>query len=225
MPQSVLAGRGAEARPTIASPTPGKLEDFSGLRASQESDTNQLAPSHFAPSVWQSALFSQDWQPLVVADDLLTNPDFAPPLGGRSSTGGGGQSAGDADESNRGLPQGGSESAGGGGASSAFSDSSPMFSGPVGSNDSFASTLRPPVLSSQASTHITSASSSSNTPSPGVPPSGPTGAPVANDDSYSLVHDQPLTINATGVLANDTDPNNLPLTAVIVSTPSHGCDG
>jgi hypothetical protein len=46
--------------------------------------------------------------------------------------------------------------------------------------------------------------------------------PVANNDSYSVVQDQTLTIQASGVLGNDTDINGDPLTAVLVGSPSHG---
>ncbi len=46
--------------------------------------------------------------------------------------------------------------------------------------------------------------------------------PVANNDSYNTSEDLPLTIAAPGVLVNDTDPNSDPLTAILVSGPSHG---
>jgi VCBS repeat-containing protein len=47
--------------------------------------------------------------------------------------------------------------------------------------------------------------------------------PIANNDSYSIVQNQTLTKNATaGVLANDTDPNNQMLMAMLVSGPSNG---
>lgn len=46
-------------------------------------------------------------------------------------------------------------------------------------------------------------------------------APVAVNDSYSLNEDSTLTA-AMGVLANDSDAENDPLTAVIVTGPSHG---
>ena len=46
-------------------------------------------------------------------------------------------------------------------------------------------------------------------------------APVANNDSYGTNQNTPLTVLGTGVLANDTDADNNPLTAVIVSNPSH----
>jgi hypothetical protein len=46
-------------------------------------------------------------------------------------------------------------------------------------------------------------------------------APVANPDSYSTDEDAPLHVAAPGVLGNDTDVENNPLTAVLVSGPSH----
>jgi RHS repeat-associated protein len=54
---------------------------------------------------------------------------------------------------------------------------------------------------------------------------GPDGnhAPVANPDSYSTLPGQSLQVGATaGVLANDTDAENDPLTAQLVSQPAHG---
>jgi VCBS repeat-containing protein len=47
-------------------------------------------------------------------------------------------------------------------------------------------------------------------------------APVANDDSYSTPHNTALTVYALGVLGNDTDPELDPLSAILVSGPSHG---
>ena len=46
-------------------------------------------------------------------------------------------------------------------------------------------------------------------------------APIANNDSYSTNQNTPLTVLGTGVLANDTDADNNPLTAQMVSNPSH----
>ena len=46
--------------------------------------------------------------------------------------------------------------------------------------------------------------------------------PVASDDSYTMAQDSTLTIPATGVLSNDTDVDADPLTAVLVSTTTHG---
>ena len=45
---------------------------------------------------------------------------------------------------------------------------------------------------------------------------------VANDDSYAINEDTALTVAAAGVLANDTDTNGNPLTAVLITGPSHG---
>ena len=50
-------------------------------------------------------------------------------------------------------------------------------------------------------------------------------APVANDVSYTVSHNTPLTISATsttGLLANATDADNDPLTASLVSNPANG---
>jgi hypothetical protein len=52
-----------------------------------------------------------------------------------------------------------------------------------------------------------------------VPPAHP---PVATNDSYSAAQGTPLTIAAPGVLANDTDADGDPLTAVLVTPPAHG---
>jgi hypothetical protein len=47
-------------------------------------------------------------------------------------------------------------------------------------------------------------------------------APTANNDAYSGNEDKQLSVGAgSGVLSNDTDPNNLPLTAVIVTGPQN----
>src|SRR5262249_41723268 len=46
--------------------------------------------------------------------------------------------------------------------------------------------------------------------------------PVAVNDSYSTNEDTALTVAAPGVLANDSDADGNPLTAVLVSGPSHG---
>ncbi|HUU02809.1 MAG TPA: Ig-like domain-containing protein [Myxococcota bacterium] len=48
-------------------------------------------------------------------------------------------------------------------------------------------------------------------------------APVATDDSYQILEDQTLTVNvASGVLANDSDPDNDSLTAVLAVGPTNG---
>ena len=54
-------------------------------------------------------------------------------------------------------------------------------------------------------------------------PAGTNTAPVAVDDGYSVAAGATLTVNAaTGVLANDTDAQSNPLTAVLVAAPSSG---
>lgn len=50
----------------------------------------------------------------------------------------------------------------------------------------------------------------------------PPAPPVANDDAYTATTSVPLFIPAPGILANDTDPNGLPLTAQLVTNPSNG---
>lgn len=45
--------------------------------------------------------------------------------------------------------------------------------------------------------------------------------PVANPDSYATPQNQVLNVAAAGVLANDTDANGNPLTAVLASGPAH----
>ncbi|MDA1305564.1 MAG: Ig-like domain-containing protein, partial [Nitrospirae bacterium] len=47
-------------------------------------------------------------------------------------------------------------------------------------------------------------------------------APVANNDSASTVQNVPIVVVAPGVLGNDTDGNNDPLTAVLDANPSNG---
>ena len=46
--------------------------------------------------------------------------------------------------------------------------------------------------------------------------------PIAYADFFTLMEDGILSINAPGVLANDTDGDNDPLTAVLVTGPSSG---
>jgi hypothetical protein len=47
--------------------------------------------------------------------------------------------------------------------------------------------------------------------------------PLANEDAYSTLENTPLAVPAaSGVLANDTDPNGDPLTATLDSTVDHG---
>ena len=47
-------------------------------------------------------------------------------------------------------------------------------------------------------------------------------APVASNDAYSINENGTLTVAAPGVLANDTDPNGLPLSAVLQTSATHG---
>jgi large repetitive protein len=47
-------------------------------------------------------------------------------------------------------------------------------------------------------------------------------APIAVNDSYSTSQNVTLDVAASGVLANDTDAESNPLTAVLVSGPAHG---
>ena len=46
--------------------------------------------------------------------------------------------------------------------------------------------------------------------------------PVATNDSFSTNVNTSLNVTASGVLANDSDPQTLPLTAILVSGPSNG---
>jgi bacillolysin len=55
----------------------------------------------------------------------------------------------------------------------------------------------------------------------GEPPT-PNSAPTAADDSYTANEDTALTIPAPGVLDNDDDAEHDPLSAVLVSGPTHG---
>ncbi|MGZ5507198.1 MAG: tandem-95 repeat protein, partial [Limisphaerales bacterium] len=47
-------------------------------------------------------------------------------------------------------------------------------------------------------------------------------APVANGDSYSVNEDNTLSISAAGILGNDTDVDGDPISAVLISGPTHG---
>jgi hypothetical protein len=48
-------------------------------------------------------------------------------------------------------------------------------------------------------------------------------APTVTDNTYSVIHDTPLAVpRSSGVLANDTDAESDPLTAVLVNGPAHG---
>src|SRR5439155_1204227 len=47
-------------------------------------------------------------------------------------------------------------------------------------------------------------------------------APVAANDTYTTPEDTILTVSARGVIANDTDVDGDPLTAILVTSPAHG---
>src|SRR5439155_2423781 len=46
-------------------------------------------------------------------------------------------------------------------------------------------------------------------------------APVAANDTYTTPEDTILTVSARGVIANDTDVDGDPLTAILVTSPAH----
>jgi VCBS repeat-containing protein len=46
--------------------------------------------------------------------------------------------------------------------------------------------------------------------------------PIAGTNSYTVAEDQTLNVPATGVLGNDSDPENQPLTAILITPPVHG---
>jgi VCBS repeat-containing protein len=50
----------------------------------------------------------------------------------------------------------------------------------------------------------------------------PNQAPVANNDSYNVTAGSTFTVGPAGILANDTDGNGDPLTAVLVAGPTNG---
>jgi VCBS repeat-containing protein len=55
-----------------------------------------------------------------------------------------------------------------------------------------------------------------------VKPPTPPSAPIAVSDSYAVERGKTLNIAASGVLANDSDPQAKPLTATLVSSTTHG---
>jgi VCBS repeat-containing protein len=75
---------------------------------------------------------------------------------------------------------------------------------------------------------LTTAPTNLDFTSPGTSETNPSGnsstnsTPTANNDAYSTAFNTPLTIAATGVLSNDTDPNNKSLTATASTQPAHG---
>ena len=69
----------------------------------------------------------------------------------------------------------------------------------------------------------TSASGNPVTVTINVQAAGQLGTPATNADAYTATAGTPLVVSSTqGVLANDTDPNGLPLTATLVTPPTHG---
>ncbi len=63
---------------------------------------------------------------------------------------------------------------------------------------------------------------SGDSPPPGGDPGYGNQPPWAEDDYYSVLHDQTLSDPAPGVLWNDYDPENDPLTAQLISGPQNG---
>jgi large repetitive protein len=55
-----------------------------------------------------------------------------------------------------------------------------------------------------------------------APPPQPNRAPVAVEEAYTTPKNTTLTVDAPGVLLNDTDADGNPVTATLVSGPSHG---
>ncbi len=68
----------------------------------------------------------------------------------------------------------------------------------------------------------TSQARSGDSPPPGGDPGYGNQPPWAEDDYYSVLHDQTLSDPAPGVLWNDYDPEGDPLTAQLVSGPQNG---
>lgn len=56
----------------------------------------------------------------------------------------------------------------------------------------------------------------------GIPAGSPNEAPVADNDTYNMLEDGSLNIAAKGVLGNDTDPEDDPITARLISGPTDG---
>lgn len=90
-----------------------------------------------------------------------------------------------------------------------------------------------PTLTSTPTSTPTPTSTSTPTPtststSTSTPTSTPTNTPIANnapvaaDDQYSVQQGNTLTVAAPGVLANDTDTEGNPLTAIFVTGPTQG---
>ena len=69
---------------------------------------------------------------------------------------------------------------------------------------------------------VTDGTSESNTAAVAITVNEVNHAPVAAPDHYTVAEDGTLSEAAAGVLANDTDSNSHPLTAVLVAGPEHG---
>lgn len=64
--------------------------------------------------------------------------------------------------------------------------------------------------------------SNSNVATVTITVNGTNDGPVAVNDSYNTTEDQALVVAASGVLANDSDIEGSPLSAVVVTQPTHG---
>ena len=69
---------------------------------------------------------------------------------------------------------------------------------------------------------VTPASSGPGNSGGGTPGPGSTTPPIAANDSYSVAAQTTLTVEAPGLLANDTDPDSPLLSASVVNGPAHG---
>jgi VCBS repeat-containing protein len=77
-------------------------------------------------------------------------------------------------------------------------------------NDSFTYTVSDGIVSSSPATVSIIVEAPDNTP------------PVAGNDNYNTGVDSPLNISAPGVLANDSDADDNPITSIKVTDPAHG---
>jgi hypothetical protein len=69
---------------------------------------------------------------------------------------------------------------------------------------------------------VTDPSGASTTATVTIKVMPPNGRPVGRGDAYTTAEDTPLSVPSPGVLANDTAPGNLPLTALVVDRPANG---
>ena len=84
-------------------------------------------------------------------------------------------------------------------------------------------TTPPTTTTAPATTTTTQAPTTSTTTTTTTTTAPPSNAPpVANADAYGVSEDGTLIVAAPGVLANDTDADGDPLTAVLVAGPTHG---